>query len=61
MAFGYSDEEIRRVREASSLKELFAQRGALVKRGGDFWCCCPFHHEKTPSLKIDGYALSAQY
>lgn len=53
MAFGYSDEEIRRVREASSLKELFAQRGALVKRGGDFWCCCPFHHEKTPSLKID--------
>ncbi len=53
MAFGYSDEEIRRVREASSLKELFAMRGALVKRGGDFWCCCPFHHEKTPSLKID--------
>lgn len=25
----------------------------MRQRGRDFWCCCPIHSEKTPSLKID--------
>ncbi len=25
----------------------------MRQRGRDFWCCCPLHNEKTPSLKID--------
>ena len=25
----------------------------LVKKGKDFWCCCLFHQEKTPSMKIN--------
>ena len=24
----------------------------LTKRGGDYWGCCPFHHEKTPSFHV---------
>jgi DNA primase len=24
----------------------------LVRRGGGYWACCPFHGEKTPSLKF---------
>lgn len=24
----------------------------LEKRGGGYWACCPFHHEKTPSFSI---------
>lgn len=24
----------------------------LVRRGGSYWACCPFHGEKTPSLKF---------
>lgn len=25
----------------------------MHQRGRDFWCCCPFHQEKTPSCKVD--------
>jgi len=27
----------------------------LQQRGRNFWGCCPFHHEKTPSFTIDPY------
>ncbi len=50
---GFSEEEIRKVREANDLVELFSERNTLRQRGRDFWCCCPFHQEKTPSCKID--------
>ena len=26
---------------------------SLEKRGANFWACCPFHHEKTPSFAIN--------
>jgi len=26
----------------------------LVRRSGAYWCCCPLHGEKTPSLKFYG-------
>ena len=48
-----SDEDIQKVREASDLVTLFGERVPLRQRGRDFWCCCPFHNEKTPSCKID--------
>ncbi len=25
---------------------------ALRRRGNDFWCCCPFHEERTPSFAV---------
>jgi DNA primase len=25
----------------------------LEKKGGRYWGCCPFHHEKTPSFTVD--------
>ena len=25
----------------------------LKKRGGELWCCCPLHGEKTPSFKVN--------
>lgn len=49
----FSDEDIRKVREANDLVELFAERSVMRQRGKDFWCCCPFHREKTPSCKVD--------
>ncbi len=50
---GFSEEDIRRVREANDLVDLFAERTQMRQRGRDFWCCCPFHQEKTPSCKVD--------
>lgn len=50
---GISDEDIRRVREASDLVAIASERVVLRQRGRDFWGCCPFHTEKSPSFKID--------
>ncbi len=50
---GFSEEDIRRVREANDLVDLFSERTQMRQRGRDFWCCCPFHQEKTPSCKVD--------
>lgn len=49
----FSEEDIRKVRDANDLVELFSERSVVRQRGKDFWCCCPFHQEKTPSCKID--------
>ena len=48
-----SDEDIQKVREASDIVSVIGERVPLRQRGRDFWCCCPFHNEKTPSCKID--------
>lgn len=54
MAQGFiSDEDIQRVRDASDIVSVIGERVPTRQRGRDFWCCCPIHNEKTPSLKID--------
>lgn len=50
---GLSDDDIRRVREASDLATIAGERVVLRQRGRDLWGCCPFHNEKSPSFKID--------
>jgi len=49
----YSDEDITKVREATDLIQLIGERVALKQRGRQWWGCCPFHNEKTPSFKVD--------
>ena len=53
MSGGISDEDIQKVREASDIVAIVGERVPLRQRGRDFWCCCPFHNEKTPSCRID--------
>ena len=48
-----TDEDIQKVRDASDIVAVFGERVPVKQRGRDFWCCCPFHNEKTPSCKID--------
>ena len=50
---GISEDDKNRVRAASDLVAIASDRMTLRQRGREFWGCCPFHGEKTPSFKID--------
>lgn len=47
-----SDEDKNRVRAATDLVALVQETVELRPRGHEFWGCCPFHGEKTPSFHI---------
>lgn len=36
-----------------NLAEVAASYFSLEKKGTNYWACCPFHHEKTPSFAIN--------
>ncbi|MGI6229632.1 MAG: DNA primase [Tractidigestivibacter sp.] len=48
-----SDEDKERVRQATDIVALVGETVELKQRGREFWGCCPFHKEKTPSFKVD--------
>lgn len=47
-----TDEDKERVRQATDLVQLVSETVVLRPRGNDFWGCCPFHHEKSPSFHV---------
>lgn len=48
-----SSEDIERVRAATDVVELVGETVVLRQRGSDdFWGCCPFHQEKSPSFHV---------
>jgi DNA primase len=47
------EDDIRRVRDATDIVTLVGERIVLKQRGREFWGCCPFHNEKSPSFKVD--------
>ena len=49
---GYTPEFLDRVRNASNIVEIARNYLPLRQKGQDFWACCPFHSEKTPSFAI---------
>ena len=48
-----TDEDKERVRQATDFVQLVAETVELRQRGQDFWGCCPFHGEKSPSFKVN--------
>ena len=40
------------LRERLSLVDVIQRRVPLVKKGQNYWGCCPFHNEKTPSFSV---------
>jgi len=40
------------LRQRLSIVDVVSRRVPLVKRGQNFWGCCPFHNEKTPSFSV---------
>ena len=48
-----TDEDKERVRQATDFVTLVSETVELKPRGQDYWGCCPFHQEKSPSFKIN--------
>lgn len=53
----FSDAFLRQVRDRVSLADYAGRRLSWDKRktrpsAGDYWACCPFHQEKTPSFHV---------
>ena len=40
------------LRQRLSIVDVISRRVPLVKKGQNFWGCCPFHNEKTPSFSV---------
>ncbi len=49
---GYPTEFIDQVRNANNIIDVARSYLPLRQKGQDFWACCPFHSEKTPSFAI---------
>jgi len=43
---------IEKLRAASDIVNIISEYVPLKKRGRNYWGCCPFHHEKTPSFSV---------
>ena len=40
------------LRARLSIVDVVARRVQLIKKGQNYWGCCPFHNEKTPSFSV---------
>lgn len=50
---GVDQEFLRTLKEKVNIVDIAGGYFSLEKRGGSYWACCPFHHEKTPSFAIN--------
>ncbi len=41
------------LRERLSIYDVVSKYVPLVKKGQNYWGCCPFHNEKTPSFSVN--------
>lgn len=52
MSRRFSDEVIEEVKNANDIVSVISEYVALKKKGKNYWGCCPFHNEKTPSFSV---------
>ena len=44
---------LRALKQKSDIVEVIRSYVPLDRKGGNYWACCPFHHEKTPSFAVN--------
>lgn len=49
----FSKIDLEKIKNKILLSREIEKKTQLTKKGKDYWCCCPFHEEKTPSCKIN--------
>ena len=47
-----SQDTIQKILDTARIEEVVGDFVSLRKRGADWWGCCPFHNEKTPSFHV---------
>jgi len=52
-AKGIDAEFMRTLKQKNDIVEVLRGYVALDRKGGNYWACCPFHHEKTPSFSVN--------
>lgn len=50
---GYDDKFIYELKSKNDIVDTIGRYVRLTQKGGNFWGCCPFHHEKTPSFAVN--------
>ena len=49
----FTKNDLDKIKSKISLRSELEKKTKLIQKGKDYWCCCPFHKEKTPSCKIN--------
>lgn len=49
----YSDDIIEEVLSRNDIVDVISGYASLKRKGSNYEACCPFHHEKTPSFKVN--------
>jgi DNA primase len=47
-----NDDFVDRLKDESDIVSVVSDYVPLKKKGKNYWGCCPFHHEKTPSFSV---------
>lgn len=48
----YNDDLKEEIRAANDIVDVVSQYTTLVKKGRNYFCVCPFHSEKSPSMSV---------
>lgn len=50
---GYPERFLEELKYKCDIVSVISQYVPLVKKGSKYFCCCPFHNEKTPSMCVN--------
>jgi len=49
----FTKNDLEAIKSKIQLSSEIEKKVKVIRKGNDYWCCCPFHEEKTPSCKIN--------
>lgn len=53
MSRHFDNQVIEQVKQANDIVSVISEHVPLKKKGRNYWGCCPFHNEKTPSFSVN--------
>ena len=52
---GFDSSFIELVKSKNDIVTVMSQYLTMQQKGKNFWTCCPFHNERTPSMAVNPY------